>query len=350
MSSSVLSSLRHPATLPERTLAWFRRDLHATWGLAVTRMVIGFFTMALVVTEWKDRQFFWGDASGWAQPYRDETLYTRPWWHFFDPGDSGDLFSLKLVFVGVLGFLVFIGLFTRPAVILLFFTMTSLIAQGPTSTDTEDIVVRIVLFFMIFADTSQRMSVDRWIAERRGRIIDIGGVRPVRTGIIPMTVRIPLHNMALTLIGAQIIVLYVMAGRAKLSGAKWLDGTATYYPFHAEYLTPWPELSHHLGQWTPLVMLMTYGSIAVQLLFPFMLLQRYTRIFIIVAMIGLHIGIAVTLGLGLFSFAMCGADFVFIRDESVDEVKAWIAARRGRSRESGPQEVGIAPESFPAAD
>lgn len=329
---SLLTNLREPATLPRRIVDWFRRDLHATWGLAVTRIVIGVFTVALVLLEWKDRLFFWGSGSGWAQPYRDETLYTAPYWHFFSAGESDTMLTLKLVVVGILGFLVMIGLFTRAAVIALFFTMTSLIALGPTSTDTEDIVVRIVLFFMIFADTSQRLSVDRWIAERRGRIVDIGGVRPVRTGLVPMSVRIPLHNMALCLIGGQIIVLYVMAGRAKLSGAKWLDGTATYYPFHAEYLTPWPELSHHLGQWTPLVMLMTYGSIAVQLLFPFMLLQRHTRIFIIAAMIGLHIGIAVTLGLGLFSFAMCGADFVFIRDESVEKIKTWIAERRSRSR------------------
>ena len=55
---SLLTNLREPATLPRRIVDWFRRDLHATWGLAVTRIVIGVFTVALVLLEWKDRLFF----------------------------------------------------------------------------------------------------------------------------------------------------------------------------------------------------------------------------------------------------------------------------------------------------
>lgn len=330
---SLLTNLRRPMSIPAKAMDWMVRDLHATWGLAVARIVFGAFTVILVVENWVDRQFFWGVGSAWAQPYRDVSPWGGPLFGFFDHHESATSFTIKFLILGLAGLFMTIGLFSRGATIVVFFLMTSLIALNPVASDTEDWVFRILVLFLCVADTSQRMSVDRWIAGRCGPLVDIGGLRSVRSGLIPMWLRIPLHNGALCLIGAQLIIVYVTAGRAKLSGALWRDGTAIYYPFHAEYLSPWPELTHLLGGIPPMVYFMTWMSIAVQLLFPIMLLQRYTRIFIVFAMVMLHVGIAVTLGLGLFSLAMCGADLAFVRDESVDKVTAWFRRRRAREPE-----------------
>lgn len=333
----IINNLRHPLELPEQILDWFTRDMHSTWGLAVARTILGLFTVLLFFIEWKDRLVFFGPGSNWAKPYKAETLWSAPWYGFFTDHETATSFTIKWCVMGLLGLAVMVGLWTRLASGLLFFVMTSLIVQGPTTNDSEDIVVRILLLLFVFADTSQRLSVDRWLAERRGKIVDYGGLRPMRAGLIPMSIRIPLHNMALVLIAAQITIVYFFAGIAKLSGPKWLDGTATYYPFHADFLTPWPEISHLLGQNTLMTMLMTYGSIFVQLAFPFMLLHKYTRLFIIIAMIGLHVGIGLFLGLGLFSLAMCGADLAFIRDSSVDKHLAKLRHRPMRRHSNAPE-------------
>ena len=321
----LLNNLRHPLALPGKIIDWMTRDMHSTWGLAVARIIVGLFTVLLFFIEWDDRLLFFGPGSNWAKPYKAETLWNATWYGFFTDHESPTSFTIKWCIMGILGLLVLLGLWTRVSSLLLFFTLTSLVAQGPTTNDSEDIVVRILLLLFVFADTSQRLSLDRKIAEKRGKIVDYGGLRPMRSGLIPMSVRIPLHNAALIVIAAQITIVYFFAGIAKLSGPLWRDGTATYYPFHADFLTPWPEISHLLGQNTLLTMLMTYGSIAVQLAFPFMLLTKYTRLFIIVAMIGLHAGIGLFLGLGLFSLAMCGADLAFIRDSSIEREKERLA-------------------------
>ncbi len=333
----MLSALRSPATIPGRIIDWFTRDLHATWGLAVSRIVLGLFTVLTVIEGWADRTFFWGSGSAWTQPFRDETIWSAPWWGYFSAGDSASVFTAKFAVLGIFGLMLLFGLFSRVSTIAVFFMSTSLIALGPTSTDTEDIIFRILMFWMCFADTSQRLSLDRVIARKRGKLVDIGGLRPVRNGLLPMWARVPLSNMAVCLIGGQLIIVYVMAGVAKLRGALWRDGTAIYYPFHAEYLSPWPELSHLLGGIPPMVYFMSWMSVVIQILFPILLLQRHTRLFIVFSMVMLHIGIAVTLGLGLFSLAMCGADLVFVRDESVEKIKRWIAGRR--SRDDAPAAV-----------
>lgn len=318
----------------DRVVDWFLRDMHATWGLAIARIVFGVFTLALVVEDWGLRQFLWGPGSAWSQPYRDETIWTSPIFGFFDASDTEWIFTAKLLVLAVAGFTMTIGLFSRASTIVVFLLMTSLIALGPTSTDSEDIVFRILTLWLCFADTSQRLSLDRWWAARRGRLVDIGGLRPARRGLVPTWVRVPVHNAALVLIMGQLIVIYVVAGLAKLTGATWRNGTAVYYPFHVEFLSPWPELTHALGGFTPMVLVASWGSVAIQLLFPLLLLQRHTRIFVVIALVMLHVGIAVTLGLGLFSLAMCGADLAFVRDESVERIKARWRDLRGRAKPS----------------
>lgn len=333
----IINNLRDPLSLPGKILDWFTRDMHSTWGLAVARIIVGLFTVLLFFIEWKDRLVFFGPGSNWAQPYKDESLWTAPWYHFFTNHESAMSFTIKWIIMGLLGLAVMVGYKARLTSGLLFFVLTSLVAQGPTTNDSEDIVTRILLLLFVFADTSQRLSVDRWLAEKRGKIVDYGGLRPMRDGLIPMRIRIPVHNAALVVIAAQITIVYFFAGVAKLSGPLWRDGTATYYPFHADFLTPWPELSHLLGQNTLMTMAMTYGSIFVQLAFPFMLLHKYTRLFIIIAMIGLHVGIGLFLGLGLFSLAMCGADLAFIRDSSVDKYLAKLRHIPMRRHSNAPE-------------
>lgn len=65
---------------------------------------------------------------------------------------------------------------------------------------------------------------------------------------------------------------------------------------------------------------MTWGSVILQIVVGLLLFSRRTRVLAVVSMVRLHLGIALFLGLGLFSLAMVGADFVFVRDESVDRL------------------------------
>ncbi|MFB7953590.1 HTTM domain-containing protein [Streptomyces sp. NPDC056045] len=120
------------------------------------------------------------------------------------------------------------------------------------------------------------------------------------------------HNATLVVIMAEVCLIYATAGWYKIQGSRWQDGTALYYPLKLDYFTPWPALSDILASNGVMVMLITYGTVIVQVAFPFTLFNRRVKNVLLVAMICEHAGIALLLGLPFFSMAMIAADSVFL--------------------------------------
>lgn len=120
------------------------------------------------------------------------------------------------------------------------------------------------------------------------------------------------HNAALFVIMVETCLVYATAGWYKIQGGRWEDGTAVYFPLHLDYFSPWPALSDVLGSSGLMVMVITYGTVIVQVAFPFTVFNRRVKNVLLVAMVCEHAVIAVTLGLPFFSLAMIAADAVFL--------------------------------------
>ncbi|MFE3761823.1 HTTM domain-containing protein [Streptomyces sp. NPDC059104] len=138
-----------------------------------------------------------------------------------------------------------------------------------------------------------------------------------------------LHNAGMLVIMAEVCLIYATAGWYKIQGSRWQDGTALYYPLRLDYFAPWPELSDVLAGSGVMVMLLSYGTVAVQVAFPFTLFNRRVKNVLLALMMLEHAGIAVLLGLPFFSLAMIAADAVFLPTGFL----LWVGARavRGRS-------------------
>ncbi len=132
-----------------------------------------------------------------------------------------------------------------------------------------------------------------------------------------------IHNGALLVIVVEVCLIYATAGWYKIQGSRWQDGTAVYYPMHLDYFSPWPELSRVLADNGLMIMLITYGTVIVQVAFPFTLFNRRLKNVLLVAMIGEHLSIAFLLGLPFFSLAMITADAVFLPTVFL----VWLGAR-----------------------
>jgi hypothetical protein len=158
------------------------------------------------------------------------------------------------------------------------------------------------------------------------------------------------HNAALFVIMAEACLIYSTAGWYKIQGSRWQDGTAVYYPLHLDYFSPWPALSDLLSAHGTLVMLVTYGTVAVQVAFPFTLFNRRVKNVLLAAMITEHAVIAVVLGLPFFSLAMIAADAVFLPTTFLRRLGDRAARARGglfpgRDRTlPGPRKQQRAPE------
>jgi hypothetical protein len=120
------------------------------------------------------------------------------------------------------------------------------------------------------------------------------------------------HAGAMLVIAGEVCLIYSTAGWYKIQGSRWQDGTALYYPLHLDDFTPWPALSHLLAGNGVMVMLITYGTVWIQVAFPFTLWSRRVKNVLLAAMMCEHAGIAVILGLPFFSLAMIAADAVFL--------------------------------------
>ncbi|PAZ14188.1 hypothetical protein CLM62_22530 [Streptomyces sp. SA15] len=161
-----------------------------------------------------------------------------------------------------------------------------------------------------------------WVVDRRAR----NGEPRVLLDVIANIV----HNGALLVIMAEACLIYATAGWYKIQGSRWQDGTAVYYPLHLDSFSPWPALADLFSASGTMVMLMTYGTVIVQVAFPFTVFNRRVKNVLLAVMITEHAAIAVILGLPFFSLAMIAADAVFLPTSFLRRLGGWAARARGR--------------------
>jgi len=141
-----------------------------------------------------------------------------------------------------------------------------------------------------------------------------------------------LHNCAMLVIAAETCLIYATAGWYKISGSLWQSGSAVYYPLHLAYFDPWPGLSQVLAAHPVPVFLITYGTVVVQVAFPFLVFHRRIKNVLLVLMVIEHLAIAITLGLPFFSLAMLSADAVFLPTGFLLRLGALVTRRAERLR------------------
>ncbi|MFF5809712.1 hypothetical protein [Streptomyces sp. NPDC012746] len=119
-------------------------------------------------------------------------------------------------------------------------------------------------------------------------------------------------------------------------------GTALHCALNLELFQPWPALSHLVDEYPMVIAIASYLTVLLQVAFPFVLFGRL-KYPVLTVLLGMHIGIAVLLGLPLFSGAMIIADAVFLPDRFYAFLpRLWrhAARRTGVWRPSGGIRIG----------
>lgn len=333
---SVLASLSRPAAVRERLapsrlwsrfVGWLTERPHATIGFSILRILLGVSMLIVLIPSYADRRYLWGAGAWWVDPEASR----RGWWEplrVFFPKDNAVVFEISFHLLIVLAVLFIAGWKTRwvtPVVLVLWVglsTNTTLLGNG------GDTLMRIVLLFAVFADLSRHFSVDAWLRRRRGdRVSRWASRRPAR---MPTWIGPWLHNTVLILCVFQILLVYLVSSVLKLEGEEWLNGTAIYYALSIEQFHVLPALSQLAWQSAPVVALATGLALWVQLLFPVLILWKPTRYAAVVLITGMHLSIAVLLGLWPFSLTMIALDLLLVRDGSWERLAARVRGlRRG---------------------
>ncbi|MFJ9459462.1 HTTM domain-containing protein [Kitasatospora sp. NPDC101447] len=350
---------------------------------AAVRIGFGLVWLAYLLREWPNRRVLYGDRSPWSMELADRLLgddgaFTvlpwfggRPWFELV----------YHLAVLAALG--VLLGWRTRASTVLFLVTVLSLQNRDVFLGDGGDNVVHLMAVYLVFTRCAEVWSLDVRRARRTGRggpggvalwavlgavlaVCQFGGfaggnltwtspdfphlgwsplfwglwavagvwwtvgrLRPdgeLRAVLDALATMV--HNCAMLVIAVEVVLIYATAGWYKVQGSRWQDGTALYYPVHLDYFTPWPGLSALVGSALLPVFLISYGTVVLQVAFPFTLLDRRVKNVLLAVMMLEHIGIAVVLGLPVFSLAMIAADAVFLPTGAL----LWAASRVRRIR------------------
>jgi hypothetical protein len=365
---------------------------------AVVRIGFGFCFAAFLLREWPNRRVLYGDRAPWSLDLARQLLSGNHAFTVLTWSDSRWWFELVYHAAIAAAVLVMLGWRTRAMTVVFMAGVLSIQNRSIFVGDGGDNVIHVMSTYLVFTRCAEVWSLDARRRRRPGRVGDRGGVAlwsvlgllllwaqlsgfsddtldltadswfHLGWGAVLWTLwavqgvwyavdrRRPghelralldagatmLHNCAMLVIAAQVCLIYSTAGWYKIQGSRWQDGTALYYPLKLDYFAPWPWLTGLLAGNLILVFLISYGTVAVQVAFPFTLVNRKVKNTLLVLMMAEHTGIAVALGLPIFSIAMISADAVFLPTAFLLWAGARVAGPWGRF--SWPERPGRAPD------
>lgn len=322
---------------------WLVDAKHARRGLAVTRILLGLTALGLLATNFRTRYYAFGSGSAWNGEAANPTSDFPNIWLFsgFNRIALNDAaFTIAYLALAVLAVLVALGWRMKIVLPVFLIGWISFIEMNPALGDQGDNMFRITVLSLLFADTASCWSLD---ARRRARIpADASRPQHFLWGghYLPAWLTNTMHNLVLVAVAFHVCFVYASGALYKAGGAPWQQGYAIYNPLMTEHFGPWPEIGAFLTTWAPMVTIISWTSIILQMLFPMMLLRRPTRIIALFGICSFHIGIAILLGLPWFSLAMIAIDAIFVRDVTWQYVTgrirtAWHTARTGNPPPDG---------------
>lgn len=332
------------------------------YAAAVLRIGYGLLYLVFLLREFPHRDEIWGPGSPWTPDLARQLFDQTGWLSILTLSDSRPYFETCYALALVTSALFTLGWRTRAVSVLFAVVVASFHARAIFMTDGGDNLILLMALYLVFTACGRRWSLDA----RRTRLQDsmgkaasssaapdVDGLRH-QLGSSRRTLTAVLHNCGMFVIAAQVCFLYGSAGLYKVQGASWGNGTALHYVLNLDLFRPWPEFSRMADEHDMLIAIACYLTVLVQVAFPFVLFGRL-KYPVLTVLLGMHLGIAVLMGLPLFSGAMIIADAVFLPDRFYRSLGR-LRQRAGRwthAREPGAPSRGekalVPPQSAPAS-
>jgi predicted DCC family thiol-disulfide oxidoreductase YuxK len=327
-------------SLPGRWYAYVTESTVAARGTAALRIGYGTLWTLFLLFEFDERLTAWGPNGPWT-PTMERTYEAQismfGWvraWITAVAGLGGAGFEAFYALAIAAGVLFTLGWRTRISSLLFCFVVVALENRSPLITDGGDNVLVIMSIFLCFTRCGRHWSLDA----RRLRSRDAREPHPepepvelpewrLELGAVREQVANVLHNGAVLVIAFQVCVIYATAGLYKVQGSMWQDGTAMSFVLRLHWFQPWPGLDSWLLGHAVLLAIAGYVTVFVQIGFPFAVFSPKLKYPSLVVLAGMHLSIAVLLGLPFFSLMMLVGDAVFLSD------RVWQAVER---RVAGP--------------
>ena len=221
------------------------------------------------------------------------------WWQFLPRLSVPGVKALCLALI-VMSFVLAIGAWTKMASWSVFFLTLALQRYNPAAFNGGDLIMRgVVQLGVALGPSGKYLSVD---AVRQGRW----------SGPVPQIEVWPIRFVQLHMSIGYLLTFYL-----KTRGHTWFDGTALWYALNLEDLARF-EVPRALLT-PPLGVLFTWLAVATEAFVGLGVWWRRTRPPALLAGIGLHAGIALTLEIGFFSWVMVASYLAFVSGPAIEK-------------------------------
>lgn len=229
-----------------------------------------------------------------------------------------------------------VGFRTRIASIASFVLVAGIYERNYAIFDGSDAVVRVLLFWTMFADSGAALSVD---ARLRGSD-DAKATAPF---------------LPAWLIEAQIAYVYAATAVLKLANATWRDGTAVHYTLDNPHVFTRPWAAAWADR-AAFVRASTYGTLAFELLFPALVLlgrrSPHARLLAVLSGIAFHLGSWSMLNVGNFPIVMVASYAIYAEPTWLARPAAWFERRvvgplAARASAAGVELAALRPRARP---
>ncbi len=224
-------------------------------------------------------------------------------------------FELVLFLTAIL-FAVFliVGFKTRTATIASWLLFVSLFNRNPVVIYGFDYCMTIGLMWGIFLPLGERFSIDSYLHKDK------------RTNNT-------VFNLATFGFLFHIVLLYFMNGITK-SAPEWANGNALFYVLQDRYaVTP---LGTYLLHFPAVLTIATHGSLLLERAVPYLLvISPQVRLITLISLFFLHLGIAATMSLYLFSFTTLALLVGLLPSE------AWVFFNKKTTKKTGSKEFSL---------
>ncbi|MGX1907981.1 HTTM domain-containing protein [Streptomyces phaeochromogenes] len=339
-----------PRRAPDRIGSWLtvltERPV-SLYAAAVLRIGYGLLYLAFLLREFPHRNEIWGPGSPWTPELAGQLFDQTGWASVLTLSDSRPYFEACYAAALITSALFMLGWRTRVMSVLFAVMVASFHARAIFMTDGGDNLILLMAMYLVLTACGRRWSLDARRARLRASAgkaksgsagMSAGELRH-QLGTSRRTLTAVLHNCGMFVIAAQVCFLYGSAGLYKVQGGSWGNGTALHYVLNLDLFRPWPELSLLADEHDVLIAIACYLTVLLQVAFPFVLFGRL-KYPVLTMLLGMHLGIAVLMGLPLFSGAMIVADAVFLPDGFYRSLGP-LFRRIGRSAHDG--EAGVSP-------
>ena len=214
-----------------------------------------------------------------------------------------------------------LGLFTRWQLASIFVLYTSFVHRNIMIFDGEDILFRLMAFYLIFSPAGKFCSIENWWASRKKPQSEHP---PVLYAIWP-----------LRLIQIQTASIVFFSVIEKLKGTEWLDGTALYYVSRLDdlfYRFPVPEF---IFESMFLMSLMAWATLVLELVVPIAVWFPKTRRAALLLAFLFHLSLDYMMNLNLFQWIMIVGWMSFIQPQDIDLIRKLFGFKT-RNRNDAP--------------